>query len=121
MAKNAGICDGRKYQTANINCSGQTTVTTGVQPCELVATGFRDNRENRIQVSWEPVKIESVSGASLKKKNKKDKHGRKSIHEHCIYPQEEAKTLLALRKTSILVLLGKAEVSVLGSKATLEG
>lgn len=68
MAKNAGICDGRKYQTANINCSGQTTVTTGVQPCELVATVFRDNRENRKQVYWEPVKIESVSGASLKKK-----------------------------------------------------
>lgn len=44
-------------RTANINCSSHTTVTTGVQPCELVATGFRNNKENRKQINWDPAKI----------------------------------------------------------------
>lgn len=52
--------DGRRYQTANTNHSGHTTVTTGGQPCELVATGFREKKEIRKQINWETVKIDSM-------------------------------------------------------------
>lgn len=51
-----------RYQTAGGTRQQTliTVVTTGWQPCELVATGSREKKEIRKQINWEPVKIESM-------------------------------------------------------------
>lgn len=94
-----------------------TSVTTEGQPSESLTTGFRDNKENGKQINWEPMKRESMWGASLKgggrEQTTKQTGGwgeRKMRHEHRAYPVK----MSALCKASLLVFLQKSETSALG-------
>lgn len=117
VGKSADACDGRRSQTANSNHSGHITVTTGGQSCESVTTGFRDNKENRKQINWEPMKRESMWGVSLKEKKNQTTRletRKKEKWDRNITSCEDARMRSALCKASLLVFLGTSEISALG-------